>query len=297
MEVSRSGSFPYCNREDLAAISGWATGSIHAALRGLKQKQYFKTQAKPIRISNYTAFIFEINQDLCQKYFTLYPQADDHPDVKSMVKATVKAKVNPTVKAMANHEIRTDLPIVSSLLNNLETTTKGTNFLEISMLPEFVYWSHGPNKITEKTFRGYMNEFNLTEPILLRCLDHCRFYLEELGGPEGGIRTTALNFFYGTMRKSGFYAEPKGYKPLSQIRLEQEEKILREMKETAEKRERVRLEMEFEKMLEDPKCALYKQCFDRINNFAKEAGKKSANSHVFRAMMLEEFKKIEYRTS
>ena len=146
--------------------------------------------------------------------------------------------------------------------------------------------------MTPKQFHSWLGEFNLAPEILITYLDRCRFDMVELGKEAGLKKGSTVNWFYGVMKKrGGSYPEPPGYKPLNQIRLEEEEKILREMKETAEKQERVRLELEFEKMLGDKKGELYQQCFLRINNFAKQAGGYSADSPVFRAAMLEEFKK------
>ena len=187
-------------------------------------------------------------------------------------------------------------PSPSSSYLNKKLTTKGlgnniSGIVENS--PEMGYWQLEPNIVTQKQFDDWLAEFELTPDLLVTYLDRCRFEMVDFG-KESNLKKSAINWFYGVMKKrGGSYPEPQGYKSIQEIKLEEEKKILTKLEEIAVEQENIRLKTEFMHMMENTESELFKLCFDHLNDFGKKLVKDNKESRVFQSLMFEEFKRIK----
>jgi hypothetical protein len=81
-----------------------------------------------------------------------------------------------------------------------------------------------------------------------------------------------LDYFYGTLKKSGFYRRPAGYKSFTEQaldrqkqRLSDRKRLLREMEETALRISEIEQDIAFQQMLQEPQGELYQHCFSLLN--------------------------------
>ena len=155
--------------------------------------------------------------------------------------------------------------------------------------PELGYWQIEPNVVTPKQFQAWLKEFELTKALLVAYLDRCRFEMVELGREEKLQKGSAVNWFYGVMKKrGGSYPEPPGYKSIQQLKLEEEKKILEQAEAIEIERQEVTLKQEFAAMMADSSSTRYQNHLKALGQYAK---KLDETGPAFRAIMWEEFKK------
>jgi len=143
--------------------------------------------------------------------------------------------------------------------------------------PEMGYWRE--KGLTEKQISTWVEMTGIKREILLQCLDHCRFEMVELGMEASKPVRDVRAYFYRVIDKAGYYPSAKEYKPFEEIQLDREKAIiaeregrLTELREIQEKKKAQELEIRFLEMMSDPKCELYKQCWNHVNAFEKKKG-------------------------
>jgi hypothetical protein len=166
----------------------------------------------------------------------------------------------------------------SSLNNKLTTKPKEyiSDYLPVDNFLEMGFWQLEPNIVTQKQFQVWLEEFKLTPGILITYLDRCRFEMVELGKEEKLNKGSAVNWFYGVMKKrGGSYPEPPGYKSLAELKIEEEKKIIKKLEEQFAEKEELKVKKEFYETMKNPQCELYKACFNALGDFGKSFGKDS----------------------
>lgn len=175
---------------------------------------------------------------------------------------------------------------ISSSLSNKKLTTKES----LTKLPEMGFWQVEPNVITARQFDSWLKEFELTQDVLLAYLDRCRYEMVELGKEADLKKGSAINWFYGVMKKrGGSYPEPQGYKSLQELKLEEEKRILEKNESIMAEMYEVNLKKEFSEIMEDTISEKYKACMGALDKYSSSLDKKGP---AFRAAMWETFKKF-----
>jgi len=138
--------------------------------------------------------------------------------------------------------------------------------------PEVRYWTMSPNNLTARQLMSWVEEFGVSVADLVMYLDYCRYDMVE-NGRESKIETKkTINYFYGVMRRKGLYAMPEGYMTMEELRLKDEEEIVKR-KETANRKleellKKSRTEdyrAKFLEIFKNPDCEEYKELFSKQN--------------------------------
>ncbi len=170
----------------------------------------------------------------------------------------------------------------SSLLSNKTTTDEVENILTTH--PELGYWRQ--KGLTQKQMEEWTKITGNIEN-LIQSLCHCRYEMVDLNLEESKPIDNVFNWFFKIIEKAGSYSKPKGYKSFEEKQLEQERKNLEEKRKRVEELKalsRAKWEQELEEtfweMLNDPETDLYKECYGKLNKFAKKSKGKPFESSM-----------------
>ncbi len=196
-----------------------------------------------------------INNLILNKYRTVYPM--------------VNLKAHPIYSS-------------SSLLSNKTTTIEIETIL--STHPELGYWRQ--KGLTQKQMEEWTKITGNIEN-LIQSLCYCRYEMVDLNLEESKPIDNVFNWFFKILEKAGSYPKPKGYKSFEEKQIEQERKNLEEKRKRVEElkglsRAKWELELEetFWEMLNDPEKDLYKECYGKLNKFAKKSKGKPFESSM-----------------
>ena len=134
--------------------------------------------------------------------------------------------------------------------------------------PELGYWKG--KGLTSRQVEKWAEEFSMDVELVLQSLKHCRYEMVVLNLEEEKNIENAMNWFYKVMQRSGFYARPKEYKSMAEIRAEEMERTARDMVEARERQAAAEFELEFQRILDDPGSDEYQQLFDQLSDFEKQ---------------------------
>ena len=80
-----------------------------------------------------------------------------------------------------------------------------------------------------------------------------------------------VNWFYGVLRRTGgCYTRPEKYMSPAERRLRDMEAEAKRLEEAREQARQVEIELEFQKILDDPDGNIYKQLFTQLSDFEKQ---------------------------
>jgi len=167
-------------------------------------------------------------------------------------------------------------PFISSnsSLNKNTTTLKDIELI-LSSDPELGYWRD--IHLKPKQIQQWMDEIQISLEDVIESLKHCRFDLVDNGLLESKPVRDPLSWIYKRLKKYGYYHEPNGYVSFEDKALKRAKERLKKKQERAKELAAIReaeLEaerrIEFEKMMNDTECELYKTCYAKLNNIEKK---------------------------
>jgi hypothetical protein len=273
-------------------------GTCRNILRSLTKKGYIK---KPFSVNDGVnkGSSCVVNEKVCEKIFGktdiinpiehLDTWTPEHLDIMTpghLNNRTPKHVDNRTTEHLNNRTLGhvTALNSSSSLYKKL-TTKEKFNLNH----PELIYWRD--LNLKTRQIQKWMDEFDLSNDDIIESLKHCRY---DICVNEIEIIKTPFDYFYGRLKKAGFYHPPKNYKSNEEQALEREKERLKrieaqaqELKDMRLKQQEAEFDLRFQEMMVDPECELYQQCYDQLKPFEKKRGQ----GRAFEACMRSALKK------
>lgn len=228
-------------------------GTVKDGIQMLKQKGYIR-HTRVHREGNFRGFIYELDQSLCQRYFSAWwSLADRFTYANSPLRGPVGAPVGSPVGDREGVQ----LPPLSSR-SSLESSTREGLQAALEGDPELRYWkSRG---LTTNQLEVWLREFQLPLEVLVQDLRHCAFEMNDLGMEARRQVEKPLSYFYTVMKEVGHYPMPKGYKSHRQKIQERAE----ECRRLQEAEEQGYLDDCLDIILGDPEGELYQRCWEAI---------------------------------
>jgi len=211
-----------------------------------------------------TIDVLQLDYDNCQKIY--YYKLNLNKKIK--LSKNISLSDQDHIRIISSH-----LNNSSSLSNKNTTTLKNIETI-LSSDPELGYWED--INLKPKQIQKWIEELQISLEDVIESLKHCRFDLIDNGLLESKPVRDPLSWIYKRLKQYGFYHAPKGYISLEDKALKRAKERLKKKQERAKELAAIReaeLEterrIEFEKMLNDPECELYKTCYAKLNNVEK----------------------------
>jgi hypothetical protein len=183
--------------------------------------------------------------------------------------------------------------VLYSSSSSFKKTTTGEIDTVLTNYPELGYWRQ--KGLTEKQINLWMKTAECSLENMIQYLCYCRFEMVDLGMEESKPVKNVFNWFFKILERTGSYPKPKGYKSHREKQIDQEKQIveqraeeIRELKEIRHQKWQQQRDLEFEDIMADPECDLYKQCLGSLNEFSK----KRKNTKGFEISMRAAFDKV-----
>ena len=265
-------------RKQLIHSTGVTEASVKKALRVLHLERFI---TKPVRWKNYGS-VYDIHTDICNRFMELrWPKIinkyGNPPKIKNDQDKPSSNQPVTDVKPTSNQHEITDLEptsLSSSRFLNKNTSTKEKIEQVLQDHPELGYWRQ--KNITPKQIQNWLKISQCTLEVMVLYLSYCAFDMVD-NKKEKDIKKTVFDYFFRIIERAGHYPEPQNYKSHQQKKIEDMEKVISEkeaetkkLEELRQKTWKVEQDLEFQKMMSDPECDLYKECFKRLNKFAQQ---------------------------
>jgi hypothetical protein len=278
-------------RQAIVDSTGIKLSSVKYSLPVLIEEGYV-SQTVQVNTHNYQGFSYSIDVQKCYEYFTRFKPAEEWPLVwtagQSVVSPAASRVVRPVVSAPVSPAASPPSP-TSSSSKNLTTKEQGKLCLEdgtdLWITPEMRYWKAAG--LDDGQIRLWMQEFNKDLDLLVENLKYCRFEMVELNMEEKKEIRSPVDWFYKILVRRGYYPRPKDFRSMSEIEVEERQRILEERAAERERMRQLEVEEKFQDMLDDPEGELYRQCFSSLNDFARKSKGK-----LFESAMREAFNTI-----
>jgi len=248
------------NMDFVVTETGIAYGTARKAIDVLVSEGYI------IRKSQHNGHVFRgfeytLNNHLCSLYVSRIKE--EQPDGQPSWQSFSQQNKQPSGQATGQANKQTTVSFSSSRINNPTTTEYSLGD------PELGYWK--AKGLTSRQVEKWAEEFSMDVELVLQSLKHCRYEMVVLNLEEEKKIENAMNWFYKVMQRSGFYARPKEYKSMAEIRAEEMERAVRDMVEAREREAAAEFELVFQRILDDPGSDEYQQLFDQISDFEKHS--------------------------
>lgn len=156
--------------------------------------------------------------------------------------------------------------------------------------PDLDFWQ---DRLLPKQFVSWMDLCECPPEVMVQYLAHAAFQYEKSGGKDASGRNieNTPNWFFGTIKKLGGFPKPDGFKNFEERRIEQKEKLLREMAELRRRKALAERGDEFEKMLADENSQEFEDCLAGLSEIEKSV----SSPRAFETAMRREFDKQKGR--
>ncbi len=246
------------NMDIVVAETGIAYGTARKAIDVLVSEGYIISKSQHNGHA-FRGFEYTLNNHLCSLYVARIKE--EQPDGQPSWQSFSQPIKQPGGLATRQANKQTTVSF-SSRINNPTTT-------EYPLAdPELGYWKG--KGLTSRQVEKWAEEFSMDVELVLQSLKHCRYEMVVLNLEEEKNIENAMNWFYKVMQRSGFYARPKEYKSMAEIRAEEMERTARDMVEARERQAAAEFELEFQRILDDPGSDEYQQLFDQLSDFEKQ---------------------------
>jgi hypothetical protein len=239
----------------------------------------FMAKPQTYRSAAYQGMAFVLNKSLCDIFISVGGLSRNRYQTQPQ---TVKPSDSATVKQFDG---QTD--ISSSLLSKATTITPQTirpfdgqtiipsevddirqsdNFVLDG--PEMGYWLDAG--LQERQALAWCKEFDLPHDQMRQQLSWARWDLVE-NNKEKSVQNI-INWLYGVLRRTGgCYPRPENYLSPEERRLRDLEAETKRREEAREKIYQAESDLELQKILDDPKGALYQKLYKRLSDFEKQS--------------------------
>lgn len=141
--------------------------------------------------------------------------------------------------------------------------------------PELKYWVD--QKVTARKVKEWASEFSLLTEEVFESLKHCRFELVDQGH-EAKVQKRPVDWFYGRLKKKGYYDAPSEYVSFEEKKLLRMEKRAAKQKDIADRLRKAQadlmessIEIKFQEVLEaGPGNEIYDRCFSELVAFTQK---------------------------
>jgi hypothetical protein len=244
----------------VVAETGIAYGTARKAIDVLVSEGYIISKSQHNGHA-FRGFEYTLNNHLCSLYVSRIKE--EQPDGQPSWQSLSQQNKQPSGQATGQANKQTTVSFSSSRINNPTTTEYPLGD------PELGYWKG--KGLTSRQVEKWAEEFSMDVELVLQSLKHCRYEMVVLNLEEEKNIENAMNWFYKVMQRSGFYARPKEYKSMAEIRAEEMERAARDMVEARERQAAAEFELEFQRMIDDPGSDDYQQLFDQLTDFEKQS--------------------------
>jgi hypothetical protein len=248
------------NMDIVVAETGIAYGTARKAIDVLVSEGYIISKSQHNGHA-FRGFEYTLNNHLCSLYVSRIKE--EQPDGQPSWQSFSQPNKQPSGQATGQANKQTTVSFSSSRINNPTTTEYPLGD------PELGYWK--AKGLTSRQVEKWAEEFSMDVELVLQSLKHCRYEMVVLNLEEEKNIENAMNWFYKVMQRSGFYARPKEYKSMAEIRAEEMERAARDMVEARERQAAAEFELEFQRMIDDPGSDDYQQLFDQLTDFEKQS--------------------------
>lgn len=208
-----------------------------------------------------------VNLIKCLKLFGPSGLMTDEPVDNRLFDPMGNRLCDPLIK-----RIREPEGCIYSSRDNKKTTTR--NDINLND-PELNFWiDYG---LTEKTVKNIMEDNNVSEFAVISSFKNAAFDMIVNKRIEKIKLKNPLNYFFGVMKKNGYYPKPYNYKSHLQMLIEQEEAEKKNLEcETQHYEKLIRekndlgVNLEIKRILAEPDGELYKKCFNALPSIRKE---------------------------
>lgn len=265
----------FLNLPAIAEILSVPVPTVRNTIRKFISKGIFTDRRRSWR-GTVQGLEFQLNEDIVEALLEgricLNMVADK---TRSFGGHSLSHSLSQTLSYSPSHSLNQSTSISSKdfIKHTTRTEKEGVYDLEaVLRTPEVRYWTMSPNNLTARQLMSWVEEFGVSVADLVMYLDYCRYDMVE-NGRESKIETKkTINYFYGVMRRKGLYAMPEGYMTMEELRLKDEEEIVKR-KETANRKleellKKSRTEdyrAKFLEIFKNPDCEEYKELFSKQN--------------------------------
>jgi DNA-binding Lrp family transcriptional regulator len=236
------------NRQHIADGTGINVATVKHTLRILVREQYI-SNVKVLYNHNQRGLQYHINPEKCNEFYIRikgYPA--NYPDHRS----DTYPDNNP-----ARVAYKIAVPLYSS---SKKTTTRLSG-------AELLYWEDAG--LAERHAMAWCKEFEITDEELRQQLAWARWDIIE--NRKGETVEKPLNWLYGVLRRTGgCYPRPENYLTPAEHRLQDMKIEAKRLEEARSQSRQIELELEFQRIMDDPDADEYQQLHAQLNDFEKQ---------------------------
>jgi hypothetical protein len=239
----------------------------------------FMAKPQTYRSAVYQGMSFVLNKSLCDIFLSAGGLARDryqtmHQTVQPSDSPTVKPFNRQTDISSSIVSQPTTIPPQTLIPSDSHTITPSdTNNIRPSdgfvlSGPEMGYWLD--TGLQERQALAWCKEFDIPGDQMRQQLSWARWDLVE-NKKEEGVQNT-INWLYGVLRRTGgCYPRPDNYLSPEERRLRDLEVEAKRRQEARDKISQAELDLEFQKILDNPKGSPYQKLLMQLNDFEKQS--------------------------
>lgn len=265
---------------DICASTGVPYGTTRKAIDVLERNRCI-TKPKKLRIGQWQGFFIEVLEE-----------GKRWSKVKSTLPDTFKGTL--AGGHSGGHSEGHSPNSSSSLLK--ETTTSGEAQLKLISTPELGYWRQ--KGLTSKQIESWAQQFRVTIDSVIESLSFCAFDMVDNAKETKDSIKDVFSWFFRIFERTGGYPRPGNYRSHSEKEIAKEKARIDELRRQSEELKSLRedavkaeMDLEFERMLNDPDSQRYKKCFENVKDIAKAAHRRGSSA-IFLADMRRAFEEI-----
>jgi len=245
-------------RKNLIQATSISEACIKHSLKILHTERFI---TKPIRWKN-NGSVYDLYQDVCKRFIDVR-----WPEILKKYGDPPKIVIKSNSTKDQNDDNKT---LIKSNSTNIKLSEIETM---LESHPELGYWRQ--LKLTAKQVQSWLRITCCNLDVMAKYLSYCAFDMID-NEKQKSLKKTPFDYFFRVIENSGQYPKPNSYKSYQQKQIEDMEILIAEKEAEAKKIEELRQkqwkienDLEFQKMMNDPECELYKKCFDNLNSFSK----------------------------
>jgi hypothetical protein len=265
---------------DICASTGVPYGTARKAIDVLERNRCI-TKPKKLRIGQWQGFFIEVLEE-----------GKRWPKIKGTLADSLKGTL--AGGHSGGHSGGQSTNSSSSFIK--ETTTYSEAQHKLVSTPELGYWRQ--KGLTAKQLESWSQQFRVTIDSVFESLSFCAFDMVDNAKETKDSIKDVFSWFFRIFERTGGYPRPGNYRSHSEKEIAKEKARIDELRRQSEELKSLRedavkaeMDLEFERMLNDPDSQRYKKCFENVRDIAKTANRRGSSA-IFLADMRRAFEEI-----